>query len=68
MGIDEMAETWVRIDLVCDGFDNDGICLLGASDECLLKQLYKAVSNKACPGRRYNQAERKSSQRPDKIR
>jgi hypothetical protein len=26
MGIEETAETWVRIDLFCDGIGNDGIC------------------------------------------
>src|ERR1700733_3808921 len=26
MGIEETAETWVRIDLFCDGLGNDGIC------------------------------------------
>jgi hypothetical protein len=29
MGFKETAETWVRIDLICDGFDSDGTCLLG---------------------------------------
>ena len=33
MGIEETAETWVRIDLFCDGLDNDGVCLQGASDD-----------------------------------
>ena len=33
MAIKVTAETWVRIDLFCDGLGNDGICLLGASDE-----------------------------------
>jgi len=33
MAIKETAETWVRIDLFCDGLGIDGICLLGASDE-----------------------------------
>ena len=26
MGIEETDETWVRIDLFCDGLGNDGIC------------------------------------------
>jgi hypothetical protein len=26
MGIEETAETWVRMDLFCDGFGHDGIC------------------------------------------
>jgi len=30
MGIEETAETWVRIDLFCDGLGDDGICLSGA--------------------------------------
>ena len=33
MAIKVTAETWVRIDLFCDGLGNDGICLLGAGDE-----------------------------------
>ena len=33
MGIEETAETWVRVDLFCDGLGNDGICLLGANDQ-----------------------------------
>jgi hypothetical protein len=33
MGIEERAETWVRVDLFCDGVGDDGICLLGASGE-----------------------------------
>ncbi len=33
MAIKETAETWVRIDRFCDGLGNDGICLVGASDE-----------------------------------
>jgi hypothetical protein len=26
MGIEEPAETWIRIDLFCDGLGRDGIC------------------------------------------
>jgi hypothetical protein len=33
MGIKETAETWVRIDLFCDGLGDDGICLLSADGE-----------------------------------
>jgi hypothetical protein len=33
MGIEETAETWIRIDLFCDGLENDGTCLFGARDE-----------------------------------
>jgi hypothetical protein len=33
MAIEETAETWVRIDLVCDGLGDNGICVLGPSDE-----------------------------------
>jgi hypothetical protein len=33
MGIEETAETWVRIDLFCDGLDNDGICLGSTADD-----------------------------------
>jgi hypothetical protein len=33
MGIEETAETWIRIDLFCDGLGNDGTCLFGARDE-----------------------------------
>jgi len=33
MGIEETAETWIRIDLFCDGLDNDATCLFGARDE-----------------------------------
>ena len=33
MAIKETAETWVRIDLFCDGLGNDGTCVLVASDE-----------------------------------
>jgi hypothetical protein len=33
MGIEETAETWVRVDLFCDGLGDDGICLLGADGE-----------------------------------
>jgi len=33
MGIQETAETWVRIDLICDGLDGDQTCVLGANDE-----------------------------------
>jgi hypothetical protein len=33
MGIKETAETWVRIDLFCDGLGDDGICLFGADGE-----------------------------------
>ena len=33
VAIEETAETWVRIDLCCDGLGNDGICLLGVGDE-----------------------------------
>ena len=29
MGIEETPETWVRIDLFCDGLGDDGICLFG---------------------------------------
>jgi hypothetical protein len=31
--IKETAETWIRIDLFCDGVGNDGICLLGSGDD-----------------------------------
>jgi len=27
MGIEETPETWVRMDLFCDGLGNDGICV-----------------------------------------
>ena len=33
MGIEETAETWVRIDLSCDGLGDDGVCLRGADSE-----------------------------------
>ena len=33
MGIEQTAETWVRIDLFCDGLGDDGICLRGADGE-----------------------------------
>jgi hypothetical protein len=33
MGIEETAETWIRIDLFCDGLGNDGTCLFGPRDE-----------------------------------
>jgi hypothetical protein len=33
MGIEETVETWVRVDLFCDGLGDDGICLLGADGE-----------------------------------
>ncbi len=33
MGIEETAETWVRVDLFCDGLGNDATCLFGAGDE-----------------------------------
>jgi len=33
MAIKETAETWVRIDLFCDGLGDNGTCVLGASDE-----------------------------------
>jgi hypothetical protein len=33
MGIEETAETWIRIDLFCDGLGNDGTCIFGARDE-----------------------------------
>ena len=33
MGIEETAETWVRVDLFCDGLGNDGTCLFGAGEE-----------------------------------
>jgi hypothetical protein len=33
MGIEETAETWVRIELFCDGLGDDGICLFGADGE-----------------------------------
>jgi len=33
MAIVEISETWVRIDLFCDGVGDDGVCVLGASDE-----------------------------------
>ena len=33
MGIGETTETWVRIDLVCDGLENDRACPFGAGGE-----------------------------------
>jgi hypothetical protein len=33
MAIKETAETWIRMDLFCDGLDGNGICVFGASDE-----------------------------------
>jgi hypothetical protein len=33
MVIEETAETWARIDLVCDGLGDNGICVLGPSHE-----------------------------------
>jgi hypothetical protein len=33
MGIEETAETWIRVDLFCDGLGNDGTCLCGAREE-----------------------------------
>jgi hypothetical protein len=33
MGIEETAETWIRIDIICDGLGDDGVCLFGATGE-----------------------------------
>ena len=33
MAIKETAETWVRIDLFCDGLGEEGTCVLGTGDE-----------------------------------
>jgi len=33
MAIEQTTETWVRIDLFCDGLGDDGICVLGAGDD-----------------------------------
>lgn len=33
VGIGETTETWVRIDLFCDGLENDGACPFGAGGE-----------------------------------
>ena len=33
MAIVETSETWVRIDLFCDGVGDDGLCVLSASNE-----------------------------------
>ena len=33
MAIVETSETWVRLDLFCDGVGDDGVCVLSASDE-----------------------------------
>jgi hypothetical protein len=32
MGMEERAETWVRVDLFRDGLGDDGICLLDVAD------------------------------------
>ena len=33
MGIEETAETWIRVEVFCDGLGDDGICPRGAGDE-----------------------------------
>jgi hypothetical protein len=33
MGVEETAETWIRIDLFCDGLGNDRTCRFGTRDE-----------------------------------
>lgn len=33
MGIERTAEAWVRIDLICDGLGDNGICLADPGDE-----------------------------------
>ena len=33
MGIKETAETWIRVEVFCDGLGDDGICLVRAGDE-----------------------------------
>jgi hypothetical protein len=33
MAMEETAETWIRIDLFCDGLGGDGICVRDANDE-----------------------------------
>jgi hypothetical protein len=33
MAIQETAETWVRVDLICDGLDGDHTCVRGANNE-----------------------------------
>jgi hypothetical protein len=33
MAIEQTTETWVRIDLFCDGLGDDGICVQGAGDD-----------------------------------
>ena len=33
MGIEETAETWVRIDLFCDGLGDESPCLFGCGHE-----------------------------------
>jgi hypothetical protein len=32
MAMEQTAETWIRIDLRCDGLGDDGTCVLAASD------------------------------------
>jgi hypothetical protein len=33
MGIEETTETWIRIEVFCDGLGEDGICPVRAGDE-----------------------------------
>jgi hypothetical protein len=33
MGIKETAETWIRVEVFCDGLGDDGVCLVSAGDE-----------------------------------
>jgi hypothetical protein len=33
MAIEEFAETWIRVDLYCDGLGEDGTCVLDAGEE-----------------------------------
>jgi hypothetical protein len=33
MGMAETAETWIRIDLFCDGLGDDGTCVRGANGD-----------------------------------
>jgi len=33
MGIEETAETWIRVEAFCDGLGDDGVCQANAGDE-----------------------------------
>ena len=33
MGIKKTAETWIRVEVFCDGLGDDGVCLASAGDE-----------------------------------